>query len=254
MVSSAFKKQGKPVVLIPLGSDIHAGHRSLLRAAKRIPGAVTLVVATSSALTPVLQEERIDAFAVLDDATLFPHGLRTQLVVPDRGMESPATLAKDLTRLLSLCTSLSPTDLILGEKDYELLILAQHMIVDLHLPVKIHAVQTVRLADGLALSLRNANLDETARNRAYVLSAALAAGVHAGQRGVHAIKETIAEVLAAENVQPAYIKILQPNLEPLGNDPEARILLAADFQGVHLFDNAPVLLPESAPTSINASR
>ena len=46
-VGSAFKKTGAPVVLVPLGRGVHAGHIALVRAAKAIRGAVVVVAITS---------------------------------------------------------------------------------------------------------------------------------------------------------------------------------------------------------------
>ena len=89
MFGRALRKTGKPVVLVPLGEGLHAGHISLIRAARRIPGAVVVVTyAGPAADHERLREERIDALFPYAEDILWPHGVRTQVVGGHEGIES----------------------------------------------------------------------------------------------------------------------------------------------------------------------
>ena len=261
---------GKSLQLVVLGSDIHAGHRVLLRTAKQRGVAVVAVeladAAGGHAVTPQnpaqqtavhdtpaelrpeimesLREAEVDAVVPYTRTpghteSLWPQGLRTQITPPD-GLEDSAQLAQALTTHLSLLHAVAPETIIAGEKDYELLLRLQQAITDLHLDVKVQGVPTVRMPDGLAMSLRNTAIPETDREKALALSAALTAGAHVAERGKEAVLSTAADVLKAAGVQPDYLELRARDFGPAPEEGDARLLVAATFGGVHLVDNVGV--------------
>lgn len=238
---------GKSLQLVVLGSDIHAGHRVLLRTAKQ-RGVAVVAVELADELRPeimeILREAEVDAVVPYTRTpghteSLWPQGLRTQITPPD-GLEDSAQLAQALTTHLSLLHAVVPETIIAGEKDYELLLRLQQAITDLHLEVKVQGVPTVRMPDGLAMSLRNTAIPETDREKALALSAALTAGAHVAERGKEAVLSTAADVLRAAGVQPDYLELRARDFGPAPEEGDARLLVAATFGGVHLVDNVGV--------------
>ena len=68
MFGRALRRTGKPVVLVPLGKGLHAGHIAMIRVAKRIPGAVVVVAYAGLAEDHErIREERIDALFTYTD-------------------------------------------------------------------------------------------------------------------------------------------------------------------------------------------
>lgn len=273
--SRVMQKTGKSLHLVVLGQDIHAGHRMLLRTAQQLGVVVAAVElphvdagdavdagdtapdaqahainpgAPSQQLNPelmdVLREAGVDAVVPYtrepgEKDSLWPQGLRTQITPPE-GLEDSSALAEALTVHLSLLHAVGPDSIIAGEKDYEFLLRLQQAITDLHLAVKVQGVPTVRMPDGLAMSLRNTEIPVEHREKAVALSAALTAGAHVAERGAQAVLETAQDVLAAAGVQPDYLELRARDFGPAPQEGDARLLGAATFGGVRLIDNVGV--------------
>lgn len=195
-------------------------------------------------LMDVLREAGVDAVVPYtrepgEKNSLWPQGLRTQIIPPE-GLEDSAALAEALTVHLSLLHAVGPDSIIAGEKDYEFLLRLQQAITDLHLAVKVQGVPTVRMPDGLAMSLRNTEIPVEHREKAVALSAALTAGAHVAERGAQVVLETAQDVLAAAGVQPDYLELRARDFGPAPQEGDARLLVAATFGGVRLIDNVGV--------------
>ncbi len=233
MVARAFKKQGKPVVFVPLGSGVHAGHRALLRAARRIPGGIVIVASQHD--DPAFAEEGVDAVFLYE-----PQELRTLIQVPSSGMQPAQELSEAVTRRIALMNLVGPSDVIFGEKDYELLVRTQQALNDLNIHVTVHSVPTVRMPDGIAISLRNATVPEQDREHALALSAAMTAGAHAAEDGKEAVLRVTHQVLESAGVTPDYVELRAMNLGEAPKTGDARLFVAATFGDVQLTDNAGV--------------
>ncbi|QPK79506.1 pantoate--beta-alanine ligase [Corynebacterium lizhenjunii] len=218
MISSAYRKLGKPVHVVPLGAGIHAGHLSMLHAAGRTPGAVVVATVDAPLDTP---PQGADVVFVV------PRVAGSTRVVPEPGLEPDLTA--DLTHILRVVNLVSPTGVFVGEKDYELLKALHVACRDLGLAVRVFGVPTVRMPDGVAMSLRNARVSPDARPQATALSAALTAGAHAGVDAARA-------VLEAAGVEPEYVEVR-----------DGRLMVAANIGGVRLIDNA-AIDPEQYPS------
>src|SRR5690606_4022894 len=104
----------------------------------------------------------------------YPDGCATRIVPegPARGLESdfrPQFFAGVATVVTKLLTAAMPEYAFFGEKDYQQLQVVKRLALDLHLPVQIVSVPTVREKDGLALSSRNAYLSPAERAAAPTL-------------------------------------------------------------------------------------
>lgn len=240
MLGSAMRKTGRPVVLVPLRDGLHTGHISLIRAATLLPRAVVVVAWSGEEVPEDFAREKVDIVWRVRDADLWRGGRPSISISAGEGLEPAAELSRELTRLVALIGALGPSDVIVGEKDFELTVALQRAISDLHLGVELHGVPTVRMPDGLAISLRNTGVAENAREKAMVLSAALTAGAHAAEHGADVVLETARGVLDAAGVEVEYLELRGLDFGPAPEEGDARLLVAAEIGGVRLIDNAGV--------------
>jgi pantoate--beta-alanine ligase len=132
-----------------------------------------------------------------------------------------------------------------GEKDFQQLALVRRVVADLSLPADIVGCETVRDADGLALSSRNARLSPGQRTAALALSRALRAGaatIAAGETRTDEVERVMADVVAAEpEVALDYAALVRADdLERatvVHSDVPLRLLVAATVGPVRLIDN-----------------
>jgi pantoate--beta-alanine ligase len=129
-----------------------------------------------------------------------------------------------------------------GQKDAQQALVMRKLARDLDMPVEIVVCPTVREADGLALSSRNAYLAPEERERALSLSRALAAAEAAVARGEHSGPEVIAAaraVLDAGGVEPEYLELRSAeDLSPASRVNGSTLLaVAARIGRARLIDN-----------------
>ncbi|TCP56724.1 pantothenate synthetase [Tamaricihabitans halophyticus] len=268
-VCAALRGVNRKVVLVPTMGALHAGHRELIRRAKRIPNTV---VAVSIFVNPLQfgPNEDLDRYPrALDDdlracaeegaeivftpdavdmyppdavTTVQPGPLGEQL----EGASRPGHFAGVLTVVAKLLNLTRPDYAMFGEKDYQQLILVRQMVKDLHLSTRIIGVPTVREDDGLALSSRNRYLSDQDRKLAVALPTALAAGMRAGPDGVAAVLAAATESLAATSeVELDYLELRASDLAEPPEFGEARLLIAARVGPVRLIDNTGVQLGDA---------
>ena len=265
-VTRAVRRAGRPVVLVPTMGALHAGHRSLIRAARAVSNAAVVVSIFVNPLqfdarddldryprqldadVAVCQAEGVELVFVPPVEAMYPPGCGTTVAPGALGTElegasRPGHFAGVLTVVAKLFGIVGPDRAMFGEKDYQQLVLIQRMVADLHLGVQVVGLPTMRDPDGLAMSSRNVHLDSAARAAAVALPAALAAGVQAGARGAEAVLAAAHEVLAG---QPAvaldYLALRDPQFGPAPLRGSARLLVAATVAGIRLIDNVCVHL------------
>lgn len=260
-LTRAFRKVARPVVLVPTMGALHAGHVSLVKAAKTVPGAVVVV----SVFVNPLQFDSDDDFnsypSVLDadveklrtigaDAVfapakneLYPQGART-LIQPGplgaelEGAARPGHFAGALTVVHKLMQITNCTHAVFGEKDYQQLLLVQQMVNDLNLGVQIIGAPIVRDIDGLALSSRNTRLSPDERELALTLSAALtAAAYHAGQGPDGVVSAARAVIDAQPAIDLDYLELRGAHLGSIDPTGANRLLVAARIGDTRLIDN-----------------
>lgn len=272
-VSRALRHTGRRVMLVPTMGALHEGHRALIRAAKRVPGAVVVVSIfvnplqfgagedldayprTLDADLELLSGEGVEIAFTPTPSAMYPDGPRTTVNPGPLGNEleaasRPTHFAGMLTVVLKLLQIVRPDRAFFGEKDYQQLVLIRQMVTDLNIDVRIVGVPTVRESDGLAMSSRNRFLDPEQRELASALSSALLAGRYAASGGAAAVLDAARAVL--DEVTPItteYLELRGPSLEPAPTFGPARLLIAARLGTVRLLDNIGVDLPggEFAP-------
>jgi pantoate--beta-alanine ligase len=265
-MTRALRQAGRPVVLVPTMGALHAGHRSLIRAARAVPGAGTVVSIFVNPLQfdsrddldryprqldddlDVCREEGVELVFAPSAEVMYPTGSDTTVsggALGDEleGASRPGHFIGVLTVVAKLFGIVAPDRAFFGEKDYQQFVLIQRMVAELWMGVQVVGVPTVREADGLALSSRNVHLDASARSAAVVLSAALIAGAQAGEPGRGAVLAMAREVLAEHPaVAVDYLELRDPQLGPAPVRGPARLLLAATVGTTRLIDNVCVHL------------
>ncbi len=269
-ISRALRRTGRRVMLVPTMGALHDGHLALVRAAKRVPGAVVVVSIFVNPLQFGAGED-LDAYPrTFDDdaallsgagvemvfaptaAAMYPHGLRTTvqpgpLAAELEGGARPTHFAGVLTVVCKLLQIVRPDRIFFGEKDYQQLVLIRQMVADLDIEVSVVGVPIVRESDGLAMSSRNRYLDPAQRELAVTLSAALTAGAHAATAGAAAALEAARAVLdAVPAIEVDYLELRAPDLGPLGDGGPARLLVAARLGRTRLLDNVSIEVGASA--------
>ena len=184
--------------LVPTMGALHEGHQSLLRAARSENETVVM----SLFVNPVqfgeesdlaryprdderdlalAQEAGVDLVFAPSAEEMYPPGYQTWLEVTDlgsilEGRFRPGHFRGVATVVLKLFTIVRPRRAYFGRKDAQQAEVIRRMIRDLALEVELRVLPTVRDADGLALSSRNALLSPEERKRALALPHALATG------------------------------------------------------------------------------
>jgi pantoate--beta-alanine ligase len=148
------------------------------------------------------------------------------------------------TIVLKLFNLVTPDVAFFGQKDYQQTLVVRQMVKDLDLPTLIRVCPTVREADGLAMSSRNAYLSAAERRRARVLSRALRLAeelVAGGEQRTAAIEKQMRDLLDSEpNVEVQYVVIAHPQtlryVAEIGEE-GAVALIAAKVGTTRLIDN-----------------
>lgn len=189
------KAQRKTIGLVPTMGALHAGHMSLVAAAKARNDAVIATIfvnptqfgeaadlaaypRTEAADCAMLAAADVDAVFLPDAGEMYPEGDETivettQLANMLHGLVRPGHYRGVTTVVCKLLNLAQADHAYFGEKDYQQLQVIRRMAHDLFIPTRINGVPTVREADGLAMSSRNSRLTPEDRAAAVVLSQSL---------------------------------------------------------------------------------
>ena len=187
-----------------------------------------------------------------DEAAIYPEP-QTYAVEPPEianildGAVRPGHFRGVATVVLKLFNMVAPTAAIFGKKDYQQCIVLKNMVRQLALPIEIILADTVRAADGLALSSRNGYLSPTERAEAPALNRALLRAreeLREGKRDHLRIELEAMAHLAGRGWKPDYIAIRRQAdlLPPDEGDRELVIVGAAKLGATRLIDNLELTL------------
>jgi pantoate--beta-alanine ligase len=276
-VSRALRHTGRRVMLVPTMGALHEGHLALVRAAKKVPGAVVVVSIFVNPLQfgagedlaayprpldddlEMLGDEGVEVAFTPTAASMYPDGPRTTVHPGPIGSElegavRPTHFTGMLTVVLKLLQTVRPDRAFFGEKDYQQLVLVRQMVDDLNVGVRIVGVPTVREPDGLAMSSRNRYLSPEEREQACALSSALLAGRYAAGAGPGAVLDAARAVLdEVPAISVDYLELRGPWLEPAPTAGRARLLIAARLGSTRLLDNIEVDLPDGLTPDAGAT-
>ncbi|QCO14112.1 pantoate--beta-alanine ligase [Azospirillum brasilense] len=265
---AAWHRDGKTVALVPTMGALHDGHLALVRRARELADRVVSSVFVNP--TQFAPHEDFDRYP-RDEAgdsrklasagchllyaptvrAMYPEGFATAISVggPAEGLCGtfrPHMFGGVALVVTKLFLQAQPDVAVFGEKDYQQLMVIRRFARDLDIPVRVEGLPTVREADGLAMSSRNAYLSADERARAPELNRALrdAASALADGAEAAAVLETVrARITAAGFGSIDYVELRDADtLEPVTRAERPARLLAAAWMGkARLIDNVPVL-------------
>ena len=259
------RRAGRSVGLVPTMGALHAGHASLIRAARAETGFVVVSIFVNPTQfgptedlaryprTPeqdleLCGREGADLVFAPDEATVYPPGFCTYVEVHGlqdvlEGAFRPGHFRGVATVVLKLFNIVQPDVAYFGQKDAQQARLVRQMVRDLDVPVRLRVCPIVRESDGLALSSRNRYLSPEERRQAVVLSQALAEGqalVERGEREAESVRRAVrARIEAAADAAVDYVAVVDADtfqpVERLQGD--ILIAVAVKFPSARLIDN-----------------
>jgi pantoate--beta-alanine ligase len=264
---SSWRKAGQSVALIPTMGALHEGHLALMRVGlEKCKRAVTSIFVNPRQFAPhedfaryprdesgdlaKLAAAGCDLVWAPEAAEMYPEGFATRVEPAGaaQGLESdfrPHFFGGVATVCCKLFTQVLPDIAVFGEKDYQQLCVVKQMVRDLDLPLAIVGAPTVREADGLAKSSRNAYLSPEERAIApaiYRVICKVAANIAAGRVVPDACAVAKAE-LAHVGFKVDYVEVREgETLRPVEGQARRplRVLAAAWLGSTRLIDNVPV--------------
>jgi pantoate--beta-alanine ligase len=261
----ADRKQGSTIGLVPTMGALHAGHASLIRAARSQCGLVAVsIFVNPTQFGPNEDYSRyprtFEADCALADAEganvvfappveeLYPPGAATFVEVEGLsgrldGASRPGHFRGVATVVSKLLIAAEPDLAFFGQKDAAQVAVLRRMVTDLRLPAKIVVCPIVREPDGLALSSRNVYLSATERALALALSRSVRHAermVAMGERRAATLISEARRIFAAEpEVRVDYIELVDwDTLLPVDTAAPGTLFAVAAFVGsTRLIDN-----------------
>ena len=265
--------RGRSLALVPTMGALHEGHLSLIRRAKQQCDAVIVSIFVNPVQfdeskdfaayprdlqkdTEVLRARNVDAVFAPRAEDIYPAGFDTyvepgKLASPLEGAARPGHFRGVTTIVLKLFNLVLPDVAYFGQKDFQQVQIVRRMVEDLNLNVRLVICPTLRDAEGLALSSRNALLSREAHKAATVLHRSLLRGqalVQDGEVCAQSLLLAMKKVVAEEpSVALEYLALVHPSqLEPVERVSAGTVaLIAARVGPVRLIDNL-ILGPQGA--------
>ncbi|MFH1603204.1 MAG: pantoate--beta-alanine ligase [Pseudomonadota bacterium] len=256
-------------VFVPTMGNLHEGHIGLIRIGK--PKAACTVVSifvnrlqfgpkedferyprTFQADCDKLRNAGVDVVFAPDEKEIYPE-LQTFVVEPSDlqhildGAFRPGHFRGVATVVLKLFNMVMPHAAIFGKKDYQQYLVLRDMVRQFALPVEIIPAETVRAADGLALSSRNGYLTTAERAEAprlYSLLKSARERIASGERNYQRVELESMTLLSQHGWTPQYIAVRRrSDLQPPAPEERELVVLAAAYLGkARLIDNIEITL------------
>lgn len=269
---TAARMKGMSVGLVPTMGALHAGHVSLIRAARTETDFVAVSIFVNPAQfgpsedfhryprpfdkdAEICRQEGVDLIFHPEPAEMYPPDYHTFVEVHDLqdvlcGASRPGHFRGVATVVLKLFNILQPHKAYFGRKDAQQARIIQQMVEDLNVPVEIRVCPIVRESDGLAQSSRNQYLDSEQRKRAAAIFQALQAAERAVAEGLRRgpeLQARVTERLAATpGLRIDYVAVVnEKTLKPI-QTLRGRVLVAVAvfFGATRLIDNLVLEIPE----------
>ena len=262
-----WKAEGALVGVVPTMGALHDGHLSLARAARADCERVIVTIfvnpmqfnnpddlkkypRTEAADAALLATIPVDVIFAPSAEEVYPEAFGSVVSVagvsePLEGRMRPGHFDGVATVVTKLFGMSMADRGYFGQKDWQQLQVVQKLVADLNLPVTVVGCETIREADGLAMSSRNVRLTAAGRAKAPVLYAAISAAaedIRAGHADRMAIREAAETMSEAGFERVEYIELRDAETLMPSDDPRRprRMLAAAWIDGVRLIDNIPV--------------
>ncbi|KPD13345.1 pantoate--beta-alanine ligase [Phaeobacter sp. 11ANDIMAR09] len=260
-------RAGERVAVVPTMGALHAGHLSLVAAAKVACDRVIVTIFVNPkqfnnpedlANYPRTEHEDaiklkpydVDVIYVPDPDQIYPDGFASTVSVTGvadqmEGASRPGHFDGVATVVAKLFLQTGAHQAFFGEKDYQQLLVVRRMARDLDIPIQVVGCPTVREASGLAMSSRNMRLSAEGAKMAGALHPILtdlAARLSAGGVFAELKKQSEAEILAAGFEELEYLSLCSAeDLSAVERaQGPARLFVAAWIEDVRLIDNVAV--------------
>ena len=270
-LAQKWRRAGTRIGFVPTMGYLHAGHLSLVRAARKHAGkngkVVVSIYVNPTQFAPtedlakyprdlkrdlkLCREAGVDAVFTPGDADMYPaSGNYSTCVIEEKlsrtmeGAARPAHFRGVTTIVAKLFNLVLPDVAVFGQKDFQQAAIVKRMVADLNFPMKIIVAPTLRERDGLAMSSRNKFLDPEQRAQAVILCHALQAARAAVKTRPVAAARLQADlkefITAAPLARLDYVAFFDPEtLEPARQVARGtQMALAVFFGGTRLIDNA----------------
>jgi len=264
---SEWRRNGERIALVPSGGRLHDGHIKLCELARQHADRIVYSMfvnrrqfsskersdvqnANAADHTAALDAAGIDLIYAPPEEEFHQAGDATRISVGDvsapfEGESRPHYFPGLVLAMTKMINRVGPDIVVLGERDFQKTVVMRRLVADLDMPVEIITLPTVRDADGLPLSWRNAELSKTNRAVASEFFPILTSIVDELSRGTpvaQALEVGRTRLLIAGFEKVDYLALvngddLTPILTPsLGG----RLLAAVKLERVRLIDNLPV--------------
>jgi len=260
------RTEGKSVGFVPTMGALHEGHLSLVRAARSQCDFVVVSIfvnptqfapgedLSSYPRTPqqdleACRRERVDAVFMPSVEVMYGSGSLTEVHVKKLsqvlcGRHRPGHFDGVCTVVAKLFNIIGPDRAYFGAKDYQQAVIIQRMVTDLNFPIQIVVCPTVREPDGLAMSSRNAYLDDAQRKQATVLYESLKTAerlIHQAHPPARQVAAKIRNKITSQvpDAKIDYVQIVDPiSLQDVvSTDQKVLIALAVRIGNARLIDN-----------------
>ena len=263
--SATLRRRGIRIALVPTMGALHAGHAALIRAARRRADRVIVSIFVNPIqfndpkdFETYPRDLKIDAdlakragadmLFVPDAGAIYPPGFRTFVEVEGvtarwEGVQRPGHFRGVTTVVAKLFLIISPDVAMFGQKDFQQSVVIRKMVRDLHLPVRIVVVPTVREADGLAISSRNVRLSAEGRAIAPMIDRSLRFAqdlFRKGEQNTDRLRKEVVKFLSeTKAIEIEYVGFCDAeSLEPIDRAASGTVvLIAVRIDGVRLIDN-----------------
>jgi pantoate--beta-alanine ligase len=261
------------VGFVPTMGFLHEGHLSLVRRSRaECSATIASIFVNPAQFGPqedfasyprdmerdlqLLRDAGVDLVFTPTTETIYPAGFSTSVAVQGvsemlEGASRPVFFQGVATVVCKLLNMVQPQRAYFGQKDAQQCVVVRKMVRDLNIPTEIVVCPTVREADGLAMSSRNAYLSPEERKAAPILYHALSAAkeqYEAGERNAQALQNIMQQVLDSQPlVQIDYVSVAHSHtlqeLDEVGEE-GALLSMAVRIGPARLIDN--LLLTEAA--------
>ncbi|MFQ5470563.1 MAG: pantoate--beta-alanine ligase [Gammaproteobacteria bacterium] len=261
-----WRNEEKTIAFVPTMGNLHDGHMQLVHHAATIADRVVVSIFINPMQFndkadfdsyPVTLDEDLAKLTdydvhlafIPDTGEIYPQGEAdcSRVLVPGLseilcGENRPGHFEGVTTVVAKLFNIVEPDLAVFGKKDYQQLVIIQHMVQDLCFPLKVIGVETVRELDGLAMSSRNHYLAKHERQYAPSLYRVLGAAgerIKAGERDYSLIEADCLRSLEKAGLRPEYVAVRQAGTlsTAQAQDTEIVILAAVWLGKARLIDN-----------------
>jgi pantoate--beta-alanine ligase len=266
------RAQGRSVAFVPTMGALHDGHLALVRRARQLGGSVWASIFVNPTQfgpaedfdryprdpegdSSMLRGEGVDVLFAPPVSEMYPRPPVVQIGFRGLdgvlcGAQRPGHFAGVGLVVAKLLNIVQPDVAVFGQKDAQQALLIRRLAADLDFPVAVEVVPTVREADGLAMSSRNAYLSADERRAAAALYRALCRGreaVEAGERDPAVVEKAMAAEVAREPLlRLEYARCVGADdlaPPPAGAGGPLLLAIAARAGATRLIDNLPVSGP-----------